>query len=119
MPGFIFTYRFYPPLVSYYFGFPYQLYMKTCSDLIKTQSLFFFLSNFFFHSMKVWNFEAIDAADSVDDTGLLEVEPMNELQVGKNVSLNFMSKVHDNGQPIWYAQVRCTQVHRALWRNTE
>lgn len=109
MTGVIFTCRFYPPLVSYYFGFPFQLYMKTCSDLIKTQSpffFFFFFLIFCFHSMKVWNFEAIDAADSVDDTGLLEVEPMNELQVGRNVSLNFMSKVHDNGQPIWYAQVR-------------
>lgn len=69
--------------------------------------------------MKVWNFETIDAAYSVDDTGLLEVEPMNELHVGRNVSLSFMSKVHDCGQPIWYAQVRYTQVYTSFWRNTE
>lgn len=73
-------------------------------------------------AVKVWNFEVIDAADSADDTGLLEVEPMNELQIGKNVSLSFMSKINDSGQPgqpIWYAQVSYTQVHTSLWRNTE
>ncbi|XP_035170780.1 cilia- and flagella-associated protein 44 isoform X1 [Oxyura jamaicensis] len=62
--------------------------------------------------IRVWNFETIDAADSVDDTGLLEVEPMNELHVGRNVSLNFMSKVHDSGQPIWYAQ----DANGAIWK---
>lgn len=69
--------------------------------------------------MKVWNFETIDTGDSVDDTGLLEVEPMNELRVGRNVSLSFMSKVYDSGQPVWYAQVRYTQVRTSLGRNTE
>uniref|UniRef100_A0A803Y6J2 Cilia- and flagella-associated protein 44 n=1 Tax=Meleagris gallopavo TaxID=9103 RepID=A0A803Y6J2_MELGA len=54
--------------------------------------------------IRVWNFEAIDPADSVDETGLLEMEPMNELRVGKNVSLSFMCKIHDCGQPFWYAQ---------------
>ncbi|XP_009637348.1 cilia- and flagella-associated protein 44-like [Egretta garzetta] len=62
--------------------------------------------------IRVWNFETIDAADSVDDTGLLEVEPMNELHVGRNVSLNFMSKVHDCGQPVWYAQ----DTNGAIWK---
>uniref|UniRef100_A0A8C0BKU2 Cilia and flagella associated protein 44 n=1 Tax=Buteo japonicus TaxID=224669 RepID=A0A8C0BKU2_9AVES len=62
--------------------------------------------------MKVWNFETIDAADPVDDTGLLEVEPMNELHVGRNVSLSFMSKVHDCGQPIWFAQDN----NGAIWK---
>nr|XP_021155428.1 cilia- and flagella-associated protein 44 isoform X3 [Columba livia] len=65
--------------------------------------------------IRVWNFEVIDAADSVDDTGLLEVEPMNELQVGKNVSLSFMSKINDSGQPgqpIWYAQ----DANGAMWK---
>ncbi|XP_021254569.1 cilia- and flagella-associated protein 44 isoform X3 [Numida meleagris] len=54
--------------------------------------------------IRVWNFEAIDAADSVDETGLLEMEPMNELHVGKNVSLSFMSKIYDCGHPFWYSQ---------------
>ncbi|XP_009328783.1 PREDICTED: WD repeat-containing protein 52 [Pygoscelis adeliae] len=62
--------------------------------------------------IRVWNFETIDAADSVDDTGLLEVEPMNELHVGRNVSLSFMSKVHDCGQPVWYAQ----DTNGAIWK---
>ncbi|KFQ82177.1 WD repeat-containing protein 52, partial [Phaethon lepturus] len=62
--------------------------------------------------IRVWNVETIDAADSVDDTGLLEVEPMNELHVGRNVSLSFMSKVHDCGQPIWYAQ----DTNGAIWK---
>ncbi|XP_042644979.1 LOW QUALITY PROTEIN: cilia- and flagella-associated protein 44 [Tyto alba] len=62
--------------------------------------------------IRVWNFETIDAADSVDDTGLVEVEPMNELHVGRNVSLSFMSKVHDCGQPVWYAQ----DANGAIWK---
>ncbi|KFO08610.1 WD repeat-containing protein 52, partial [Balearica regulorum gibbericeps] len=62
--------------------------------------------------IRVWNFETIDAADSVDDTGFLEVEPMNELHVGRNVSLSFMSKVHDCGQPVWYAQ----DTNGAIWK---
>uniref|UniRef100_A0A8B9F149 WD repeat-containing protein 52 n=1 Tax=Amazona collaria TaxID=241587 RepID=A0A8B9F149_9PSIT len=62
--------------------------------------------------MKLWNFETIDAADSVDDTGLLEVEPINELHVGENVSLSFMSKIHDSGQAFWYAQ----DTNGAIWK---
>uniref|UniRef100_A0A672TLJ5 Cilia- and flagella-associated protein 44 n=1 Tax=Strigops habroptila TaxID=2489341 RepID=A0A672TLJ5_STRHB len=62
--------------------------------------------------IRLWNFETIDAADSVDDTGLLEVEPMNELHVGKNVSLSFMSKIHDSGQAFWYAQ----DTNGAIWK---
>ncbi|XP_014812720.1 PREDICTED: cilia- and flagella-associated protein 44 [Calidris pugnax] len=62
--------------------------------------------------IRMWNFEAIDAADSVDDTGLLEVEPMNELHVGRNVSLSFMAKIHDSGRPVWYAQ----DTNGAIWK---
>ncbi|XP_009945583.1 PREDICTED: WD repeat-containing protein 52 [Leptosomus discolor] len=62
--------------------------------------------------IRVWNFETIDVADSVDDTGLLEVEPLNELHVGRSVSLSFMSKVHDCGQPVWYAQ----DANGAIWK---
>ncbi|XP_072192974.1 cilia- and flagella-associated protein 44 [Excalfactoria chinensis] len=62
--------------------------------------------------IRVWNFEAIDAADTVDETGLLEVEPMNELRVGKNVSLSFISKIHDRGDPFWYAQ----DANGKIWR---
>ncbi|KAM9388219.1 cilia- and flagella-associated protein 44 [Phaethornis superciliosus] len=62
--------------------------------------------------IRVWNSDTVDAADSVDDTGLLELEPMNELQVGKNVSLNYMSKDHDCEQPVWYAQ----DSNGAIWK---
>ncbi|XP_026513175.1 cilia- and flagella-associated protein 44 [Terrapene carolina triunguis] len=62
--------------------------------------------------IRVWDFETIDAADSVDDTGLLEMEHMNELLVGKNVNLSSIMKIHDLGQPIWYAQ----DSNGAIWK---
>ncbi|XP_019404351.1 PREDICTED: cilia- and flagella-associated protein 44 isoform X2 [Crocodylus porosus] len=62
--------------------------------------------------VRVWDFETIDTADSVDDTGLLEMEHMNELLVGKNVNLSFMMKIHDHGQPVWYAQ----DSNGAIWK---
>uniref|UniRef100_A0A8C8RB01 WD repeat-containing protein 52 n=1 Tax=Pelusios castaneus TaxID=367368 RepID=A0A8C8RB01_9SAUR len=62
--------------------------------------------------LKVWDFETIDAADSVDDTGLLEMEHMNELLVGKNVNLSSITKVYDLGQDIWYAQ----DFNGAIWK---
>uniref|UniRef100_A0A8D2LUA1 Cilia and flagella associated protein 44 n=1 Tax=Varanus komodoensis TaxID=61221 RepID=A0A8D2LUA1_VARKO len=49
----------------------------------------------------VWDFETIDTADIVDDTGLMEMEQMNELLVGKNVSLSCMVKIHERGEPYW------------------
>ncbi|XP_014734065.1 PREDICTED: cilia- and flagella-associated protein 44 [Sturnus vulgaris] len=62
--------------------------------------------------IRMWNFEVIDTADPVDDTGLVEMEPMNELWLGKNVSLNFMTKILDHGQPFWYAQ----DTSGAIWK---
>ncbi|XP_074839653.1 cilia- and flagella-associated protein 44 [Carettochelys insculpta] len=62
--------------------------------------------------IRVWDFETIDAADSVDDTGLFEMEHMNELLVGKNVNLSSITKIHDLGQPIWYAQ----DSNGAIWK---
>ncbi|XP_075762751.1 cilia- and flagella-associated protein 44 isoform X2 [Pelodiscus sinensis] len=62
--------------------------------------------------IRVWDFETIDAADSVDDTGLLEIEHMNELLVGKNVNLSSIVKIHDLGLPIWYAQ----DANGAIWK---
>ncbi|XP_066455410.1 cilia- and flagella-associated protein 44 isoform X2 [Eleutherodactylus coqui] len=54
--------------------------------------------------VRVWDFETVDTADSVDDTGLLEMEPMNELLVGKNVNLRYMVKTMDGDSPVWFAQ---------------
>ncbi|XP_053792410.1 cilia- and flagella-associated protein 44 isoform X1 [Vidua chalybeata] len=62
--------------------------------------------------IRMWNFEVVDAADPVDDTGLVEMEPMNELWLGKNVSLNFITKIHDHGQPFWFAQ----DTSGAIWK---
>uniref|UniRef100_A0ABM5FX06 Cilia- and flagella-associated protein 44 isoform X6 n=1 Tax=Pogona vitticeps TaxID=103695 RepID=A0ABM5FX06_9SAUR len=62
--------------------------------------------------IRVWDFETIDTADIVDDTGLLEMEYMNELLVGKNVSLSYMMKVHERGEPYWYAQ----DFNGAIWK---
>uniref|UniRef100_A0A8C6VQU0 Cilia and flagella associated protein 44 n=1 Tax=Naja naja TaxID=35670 RepID=A0A8C6VQU0_NAJNA len=53
-----------------------------------------------------------DTADVVDDTGLVEMEHINELLVGKNVSLNFMMKIHERGEPYWYAQ----DFNGAIWK---
>ncbi|XP_048348373.1 cilia- and flagella-associated protein 44 [Sphaerodactylus townsendi] len=62
--------------------------------------------------IRVWDFETIDTADVVDDSGLLEMEHMNELFVGKNVNLNCMAKIHERGEPTWYAQ----DSNGAIWK---
>ncbi|XP_054829046.1 cilia- and flagella-associated protein 44 isoform X2 [Eublepharis macularius] len=62
--------------------------------------------------IRVWDFETIDTADIVDDSGLLEMEHMNELLVGKNVNLNCMVKIHERGDPVWYAQ----DSNGAIWK---
>ncbi|XP_037992795.1 cilia- and flagella-associated protein 44 isoform X2 [Motacilla alba alba] len=62
--------------------------------------------------IRMWNFEVVDTADPVDDTGLVEMEPMNELWLGKNVSLNFITKIHDHGQSFWFAQ----DTSGAIWK---
>lgn len=57
---------------------------------------------------QVWDFEMIDTADAVDDSGLFEMEPMNELRVGSmNVQLYSLEKIIDevNDYVTWYAQV--------------
>uniref|UniRef100_A0A8C0V3G2 Cilia- and flagella-associated protein 44 n=1 Tax=Cyanistes caeruleus TaxID=156563 RepID=A0A8C0V3G2_CYACU len=46
--------------------------------------------------IRMWNFEVVDTADPVDATGIVEMEPMNELWLGKNVS---------SISPNWRAQV--------------
>ncbi|XP_017572667.1 cilia- and flagella-associated protein 44 isoform X3 [Pygocentrus nattereri] len=55
-------------------------------------------------AVRCWDFENIDTADSVDDSGLFEIEPMNELIIGRNVSLTSMVKSAIPDSTIWYAQ---------------
>lgn len=52
-----------------------------------------------------WNLETIDTADAVDDSGLFEIEPMNEIIIGRNVSLYSMVKSSIPETSIWFAQV--------------
>ncbi|XP_070551975.1 cilia- and flagella-associated protein 44-like isoform X2 [Ptychodera flava] len=55
--------------------------------------------------VRVWDFETIDTADSPEESGLFEMEPMNELKVGNDVSLRSMVKsVDPEAQSLWYAQ---------------
>ncbi|XP_065145847.1 cilia- and flagella-associated protein 44 [Paramisgurnus dabryanus] len=51
-----------------------------------------------------WNLENIDSADAVDESGLFEIEPMNELIIGRNVSLRSMVKSSIPETSIWFAQ---------------
>lgn len=57
--------------------------------------------------MQVWDFESVDTADVADESGLFEMEPMNELRVGHDVQLKSILKSTDaeNEVTIWYAQV--------------
>ena len=55
---------------------------------------------------QVWDFETIDNAEVTDESGLFEMEPMNELKVGNNVALKSIVKCPDEEEPtIWFAQV--------------
>ncbi|GFR82702.1 cilia- and flagella-associated protein 44-like [Elysia marginata] len=60
--------------------------------------------------IRVWDFEAIDTADSTDDSGMFHMDPMNELQVGAETGdevhlYTIVKSVDDENEPtIWYAQ---------------
>lgn len=49
--------------------------------------------------------EIIDTADAVDDSGLFEIEPVNEIIIGRNVNLRSMVKSSVPETSIWFAQV--------------
>ncbi|KAF5894355.1 cilia- and flagella-associated protein 44 [Clarias magur] len=56
-------------------------------------------------AVRCWDFESVDAADCMDDSGLFELEPINELIIGRNVSLSSM--VRSPAAPdstVWFAQ---------------
>ncbi|KAK3541496.1 hypothetical protein QTP86_027240, partial [Hemibagrus guttatus] len=55
-------------------------------------------------AVRCWDFETIDTADCVDDSGLFEMEPMNELIIGRNVSLSSMVRSTIPDSTIWFAQ---------------
>ncbi|XP_004675512.1 PREDICTED: cilia- and flagella-associated protein 44 [Condylura cristata] len=62
--------------------------------------------------IRIWDFETIDTADTIDDTGLHEIEPINELQVDKNVQLFSMIKMNEAGNNFWLAQ----DANGAMWK---
>uniref|UniRef100_A0A8B9KLV5 Cilia- and flagella-associated protein 44 n=1 Tax=Astyanax mexicanus TaxID=7994 RepID=A0A8B9KLV5_ASTMX len=64
-------------------------------------------------AVRTWDFESIDTADSVDDSGLFEIEPMNEMIIGRNVSLSSLVK-SSTDSAIWYAQVSANVYHLCL-----
>ncbi|KAB5533238.1 hypothetical protein PHYPO_G00129510 [Pangasianodon hypophthalmus] len=55
-------------------------------------------------AVRCWDFETIDTADCVDDSGLFVIEPMNELIIGRNVSLSCMVRSTIPDSTIWFAQ---------------
>ncbi|XP_060005028.1 cilia- and flagella-associated protein 44 [Lagenorhynchus albirostris] len=62
--------------------------------------------------VRIWDFETIDTADTIDETGLLEIEPINELQVDKNVRLFSMIKMNEIGNNFWLSQ----DSNGAIWK---
>uniref|UniRef100_A0A2K6F7N6 Cilia- and flagella-associated protein 44 n=1 Tax=Propithecus coquereli TaxID=379532 RepID=A0A2K6F7N6_PROCO len=62
--------------------------------------------------VRIWDFETIDTADVIDETGLLQIEPINELQVDKNVKLFSMVKMNETGSNFWLAQ----DANGAIWK---
>ncbi|XP_007108020.2 cilia- and flagella-associated protein 44 [Physeter macrocephalus] len=62
--------------------------------------------------VRIWDFETIDTADTIDETGLLEIEPINELQVDKNVRLFSMIKMNEIGSNFWLSQ----DSNGAIWK---
>ncbi|XP_038057956.1 cilia- and flagella-associated protein 44-like isoform X2 [Patiria miniata] len=63
--------------------------------------------------VRVWDFETIDAADSANESGMFEMDCMNELKVGNDVHLISMVKSLDpEVQSIWYAQ----DANGAIWK---
>ena len=55
-------------------------------------------------SVRVWDFETVDTAEPSEEGVKLEIEPLNELKVGHNVSLRSMVKDFTDESTLWYAQ---------------
>lgn len=78
--------------------------------------------------IQTWDFEMIDTAEAVDESGLVEMEPMNAYEVGNNVRLAHIVKqvtagagaaadaeaaaVEDEGSSEWLAQ----DSNGGIWR---
>lgn len=63
-------------------------------------------------TVRVWDFETIDNAEPGEEGTKLEIEPLNELVVGKNVALRSMVKDAAEESTFWYAQ----DSNGGIWR---
>ena len=72
------------------------------SNFSKKSTIFIFILII----LRVWDFEAIDTADATDDSGKFEMDPMNEMTVGKDVQLySIVKSVDEENEPtIWYVK---------------
>ncbi|XP_061603571.1 LOW QUALITY PROTEIN: cilia- and flagella-associated protein 44-like [Phyllopteryx taeniolatus] len=59
-----------------------------------------------------WDFETIDAADSSSENSRFEMEPMNEMVVGRHVCLFSIVKSSQPDSTIWFAQ----DTNGAIWK---
>uniref|UniRef100_A0A8C9S6G7 Cilia- and flagella-associated protein 44 n=1 Tax=Scleropages formosus TaxID=113540 RepID=A0A8C9S6G7_SCLFO len=64
-------------------------------------------------AVRVWDFETIDTADCMDDTGFFEMEPMNELVIGRNVCLSYMVK---SSVGVFHMLVFPQDSHGGIWK---
>ncbi len=62
--------------------------------------------------IRVWDFETIDTSEPAEEGVKLEMEPLNELKVGANVSINSLVKDTADESTIWFAQ----DGNGAIWR---
>ncbi|VDP90136.1 unnamed protein product [Echinostoma caproni] len=54
--------------------------------------------------IRTWDFETVDTAECLEEGGIYELEPMNELQVSPTAKLMYIVKVHEADCTMWYAQ---------------
>ncbi|XP_059901755.1 LOW QUALITY PROTEIN: cilia- and flagella-associated protein 44 [Gadus macrocephalus] len=55
-------------------------------------------------AIRTWDFEILNTANASNDSGLFEMEPMNELRMGGNASLCSLVKSSVPESSIWFAQ---------------
>nr|XP_049595219.1 cilia- and flagella-associated protein 44-like isoform X3 [Syngnathus scovelli] len=59
-----------------------------------------------------WDFETINNADSSSESGKFEMEPMNEMTVGRHVCLSSIVKTSQPDSIVWFAQ----DSNGAIWK---
>lgn len=56
--------------------------------------------------LQIWDLDSINFADVTSDNSKSEMEPLNEMQLGHNVSLTSVVKSPQPDSFVWFAQVR-------------